>query len=68
MKEERIKILKAKEVKKKGNAGELIDNKLTVACSTNAIQILKIQKEGKRSMNASEFLAGNNLDKGRNLN
>ncbi len=68
LKEERIKILKAKEVKKKGNAGELIDNKLTVACSTNAIQILKIQKEGKRSMNASEFLAGNNLDKGRNLN
>ena len=68
LKDERIKILKAKEVIKKGEEGQILDNKLTVGCSTNAIQILKLQKEGKREMDSIEFLAGNNLEKGTKLN
>ncbi len=67
-KNERIKILKAKEVKKNGVEGEILDNKLTVGCSVNAIQILRIQKEGKRDMEVKEFLVGNNLEKGTKLN
>ena len=67
-KDERIKILKAKEVTKDGIEGEVLDNKLTIACSQNAIQVLRIQKEGKRDMDISEFLAGNNLKIGTKLN
>ena len=66
-KNERIKILKAKEVKKNGGEGEILDDNLTIGCSINSIQILRIQKEGKRDMDIKEFLAGNNLDKGTKL-
>ena len=67
LKNERIKILKAKEVKKNGGEGEILDDNLTIGCSINSIQILRIQKEGKRDMDIKEFLAGNNLDKGTKL-
>ncbi len=67
IKNERIKILKAIEVKKKGGEGEILDEKLTVGCSLNSIQILRIQKEGKREMDVKEFLTGNNLEKGTKL-
>ena len=67
IKNERIKILKAIEVKKNGGEGEILDDKLTVGCSLNSIQILKIQKEGKREMDVKEFLQGNNLEKGTKL-
>ena len=68
IKNERIKILKAKEVQKNGKEGEILDNKLTIGCSYNSIQILRIQREGKRDMDVKEFLTGNNLDKGTRLN
>ena len=68
LKNDRIKILKAKEIIKSGEEGIILDDKLTVACSENAIQILRIQKEGKRDMDVTEFLAGNNLEKGTKLN
>ena len=67
-KNERIKILKAKEVNKMGHESEILDDKLTVGCSVNAIQILRLQKEGKREMDVAEFLVGNNLEKGTKLN
>ena len=67
-KNERIKILKAKEVNKIGHESEILDNKLTVGCSVNAIQIIRLQKEGKREMDVAEFLAGNNFKKGTKLN
>ena len=67
-KNDRIKILKAKEIIQKGEEGKVLDDKLTVGCSANAIQILKLQKEGKREMDAVEFLTGNNLNKGTKLN
>ena len=63
---ERIKILKAKSVIMNGEEGKILDNKLTVGCLNNSIQILRIQREGKKEMNAEEFLVGNNLKKGLN--
>ncbi len=67
-KNERIKILKAKEINQKGGEGKVLDDKLTVGCSANAIQILKLKKEGKREMDTQEFLIGNALEKGTTLN
>ena len=63
-----LKILKAKEIIQKGEEGKVLDDKLTVGCSVNAIQILKIQREGKKEMDAAEFLLGNNLKEGTKLN
>ena len=68
LKNERIKILKAKEINQKGEEGKVLNDKLAVGCSSNAIQILKLKKEGKREMDAQEFLAGNDFKKGTKLN
>ena len=62
----RIKIIKAKEVKISGVPGLVLDNELTVACSENSIQILELQKKVKKIL-AKEFLIGNKLEKGLNL-
>tara|TARA_A100001035_G_C27386443_1_gene322349 strand:- start:34 stop:543 length:510 start_codon:yes stop_codon:yes gene_type:complete len=63
----RLKIIKAVEVEKKGSPGEIIDKKFTIACSKNAIQILELQKEGKKSIDVSEYLKGNILETGINV-
>ncbi len=63
----RIKINKAIEIEVEGKPGEILDKKFTIACSTNSIQILELQKEGKRSMNVSEYLKGNILEIGLNV-
>lgn len=63
----RLKINKAIEVSANGNPGEIIDNQLTIACGENAIQILDLQKEGKKNMTVSEFLKGNKLEIGSNV-
>tara|TARA_B100000242_G_C43024700_1_gene477030 strand:+ start:97 stop:1026 length:930 start_codon:yes stop_codon:yes gene_type:complete len=64
----RIKPIKAIEIKAKGNPGEVLDDDFTIACSENAVQILELKKEGKQSMLAKEFLKGNNLKVGSNIN
>ena len=63
----RIKILKAKEIKMNGNPGEVINDKLTIACLENAIQVLELKKEGKNSMKVSDFLIGNKIEVGTKL-
>ncbi len=64
----RIKILKAQEVYISGKPGEIIDNKLTIGCLENSLQILKLKKEGKNEMSSLEFLKGNKLKVGTILN
>ena len=55
---------KAKEIKITGKPGMVLDDKLTIGCSENAIQILELQKEGKNKVSSKEFLKGNKLEKG----
>ena len=64
---QRLKVSKAIEVPGKGKPGEILDKKFTIACAENAIQILELQKEGKKVMAASEYLKGNNLEIGFNV-
>lgn len=64
----RIKVLKAKELKLIGPAGQIIDKNFTIGCLKNSIQVLELKKEGKNKMKASEFLRGNNLKIGINVN
>ena len=60
----RIKIIKAREVNIKGQPGSVLNENLTIACSTNAVQVLELQKEGKKKISVQEFLRGNKLKPG----
>ena len=64
----RIKIIKAKKIICDAKPGIVLDEKLTIGCSKNAVQILEIKKEGKQKMNTKEFLKGNKVKIGQNLN
>ena len=64
----RIKIIKAKRVINQGMPGTVLDDKLTIACSKNAIQVIELQKEGKQKITADEFLRGNTIKTGQSLN
>ena len=66
-KKKRYKILKAKLVFFQGQPGTIINDNLTVACKSNAISIIEIQREGKKRQNISDFLLGNFFKIGTNL-
>ena len=61
--DERIKVFAANIIERQGKAGELLDNKLLIACGKAALQITQLQRPGKRLMSADEFLRGFNLPK-----
>ena len=64
----RVKIIKAKKIICEGKPGMVLDEKFTIGCLKNAIQILEVKKEGKNKMIAKEFLKGNRIKVGQNLN
>ena len=66
--ESRIKIIKAIEVEKTGEAGTILDDKMTIACAKNAVQILELKKEGKKQMLIDEYLKGNEIKIGQKIN
>jgi len=41
-----------------------LNENFTIACSKNAIQVLELQKEGKKKISVQEFLRGNKLKTG----
>ena len=61
---ERFKVLKAKISREKGKSGYVIDENLTIACASNSIQILELQRQGKNKQTAKEFLLGKKIKKG----
>ncbi len=62
---ERYKILKAEIGNGKGKTGEVISNKLEVACANNqSIKILEIQRQGKKPQKIDEFMLGSQIKKG----
>ena len=63
----RVKIIKAKETNSSGEPGKIIDNRLTIACLKNSVQILELKKEGKQKMTAEEFLRGHHIKIGQKL-
>ena len=64
----RVKVIEAKEICVQGKPGDVVNNLFTIASSKNSVQILRLKKEGKKSMSASSFLIGNKLKIGKNLN
>ncbi len=60
----RYKILMSKFENAEGQAGEVLDDELLVACGTNSIRILRLQREGKPAMDANDYLRGEQIAKG----
>ena len=60
----RYKILEAELSSSIGRPGEVIDDNLKIACQEQSIQVLLIQREGKRPQKTSEFLLGSKIKKG----
>jgi methionyl-tRNA formyltransferase len=57
----RVKILRCAMVDRSGAPGELLDERLTVACAAGAIRVLELQRAGKAPMQANVFLRGTPL-------
>ena len=65
---ERHKILRAEIGNGIGKAGEILSDKLEIACGNNqSIKILEIQRQGKRPQKINEFMLGSQIKKGLNL-
>ena len=42
----------------------ILDEKLTIGCKTDSIQIIEIQRQGKNRQTAKDFLLGKKISKG----
>ncbi len=62
---ERYKILKAEIGNGLGKIGEVLSDKLEIACGKNkSIKIIEIQRQGKKAQKISEFMLGSQIKKG----
>jgi methionyl-tRNA formyltransferase len=57
----RVKILRGELGDGSGAPGDVLDDRLAVACKEGAIRILELQRAGKQPMKAEEFLRGTPL-------
>ncbi|WP_441244756.1 methionyl-tRNA formyltransferase [Tardiphaga sp. 768_D3_N2_1] len=54
----RLKILRCELAQGSGTPGELLDDRLTIACGHGAIRVIEMQRAGKLPMKSDEFLLG----------
>ena len=60
---ERVKVLRAEMVDGMlGHASTMLDDTLTIACGTDAVRLLEVQRAGSKAMSAEEFLRGHKPD------
>jgi methionyl-tRNA formyltransferase len=64
---QRVKVLDSRVVDGQGQVGTVLDDMLSVACGTGAVQLLHLQRAGKGAMDAKDFLRGMPLIKGQKL-
>lgn len=57
----RLKVLRAELVEMQGDAGVVLDDRMTIACGQDAIRPIIVQREGKGPMSTEQFLRGANL-------
>jgi len=61
---ERLKVLAARAEPGAGAAGTVLDDNLLIACGEGALRLTRLQREGKRPADATEFLRGRAVEKG----
>lgn len=66
-KRERIKVLHSTVAAASGTPGTVLDDALTVACGSGAVQMCELQRAGKAAMGAEAFLRGTPINKGMQL-
>jgi methionyl-tRNA formyltransferase len=64
---ERIKLLAAYAVDEVGKPGEVLDERLTVACASGALRPILVQRAGKGAMSPEEMLRGFPIPEGTSL-
>jgi methionyl-tRNA formyltransferase len=67
IKGERVKILFADPADGKGTPGDVLDDKLLVACGEGALRLRSLQRPGKSAMAADDLLRGYPVPKGTTL-
>jgi methionyl-tRNA formyltransferase len=65
--DERLKILYAEPVETGGAPGQILDDRLTVACRTGALRLTRLQRAGRGPMNAQDLLRGYAIPEGARL-
>ncbi len=63
-KPERLKVLRATVATGSGAPGEVLDDRLTVACGEGAVRLLRVQRAGKSPVDADAFLRGARIGPG----
>ncbi len=63
----RVKVLAAGVIAGVGEPGTVLDDRLTVACGEGALQLLHLQREGRRALDREAFLRGAPVAKGTRL-
>ena len=61
---QRVKLLRVEEAEGTGNAGEVLDDRLAIACRDGAIRPIELQRAGKPKMDLDTFLRGNAVAEG----
>ncbi len=61
---QRVKLLRAEEAEGTGNVGEVLDDRLAIACGDGAIRPIELQRAGKPKMDLDTFLRGNAVAEG----
>ena len=55
---ERIRVLAAAVVEAEGMPGTVLDDRLTIACGEGALRVLRLQRPGRKPLDATEWLRG----------
>ena len=61
---QRVKLLASRMVSGEGAPGTVLNEALTIACGTGAVQLLRLQRAGRGVQDAAEFLRGTPVAKG----
>ena len=55
---ERVRLLSSLVTHDQGEAGQVLDRNLTIACGTGAVRITRLQRAGKKAMSTAEAMIG----------
>lgn len=67
VKEERLKLLEASLAEGSGPAGTALDDNLTIACGSGAVQVSRVQRAGKGAASSADMLRGFPVEAGTRL-
>jgi methionyl-tRNA formyltransferase len=63
----RIKVLRCEVTEGSSAPGTVLDDALSIACGSDALRLIELQREGKSTMDAASFLRGNAIPAGSRL-